>query len=167
MATICSDFPAAIRSRYGKVSWQTGQLTLSNASSAGPAARISSSVFFPPSRLFNSNDGALTPASSMAAFFFPHMSAGLLPLFLLLDEVEDVEVLDFAFGEKAVHRLLLVSEDLHHGRKLGEQQKLDVPPIEVYQLHRATRLLQPGKANHHGAEAGAIDIIDVLQIEDH
>src|ERR1700680_378 len=104
---------------------------------------MSSSDFFPPSRLFNSNDGARTPASSMAVFFFPHMSAGLLALFLLLDETEDVEMLDLAFGEEAVHGFLLFSKDLHYGRQLGEQQQLDVPAVKVHQLHRSARLLQP------------------------
>ena len=49
---------------------------------------------------------------------------------MLLDEAQDVEVLDLAVGEKAVHRILLVAENLKDRGQLGEQQKFDIPPIE-------------------------------------
>ena len=53
---------------------------------------------------------------------------------MLLDEAKDIEVLDLALREKAVHRILLVGENLKNGGELGEQQKFDIATVQVQQL---------------------------------
>src|SRR5687767_742417 len=56
--------PAAwIRSRKGKVNWQTGQVTLKKASATGPSTRRLESVASPRSRRARRNSGAREPGS--------------------------------------------------------------------------------------------------------
>src|SRR5690242_11310432 len=98
---------------------------------------------------------AATPPITTSAigrlFLFPH----------LLDEIENVERLDFAVREEAVDGVLLVGEQVEHGGELGHYQQLDVPAIQVEQFHDSARLAQSGGTDHESAEPGAVDVIDI------
>src|SRR5690349_13325396 len=80
-------------------------------------------------------------------FLFPHS----------LHEVQNVERLDLPVGVVTADGVLLVGKDFEDSRELGHDQKLDIAPVQVEELHIASSLAQAGGANDQSSEAGAVD----------
>src|SRR2546421_6929268 len=62
--------PRYKRSRNGKAYWQTGQLTLKNASNAGFPSEIADRMRRPLDKSSSSNSGARSPAVNVSSCFF-------------------------------------------------------------------------------------------------
>src|ERR1700736_5059807 len=88
-----------------------------------------------------------------------------LLFFQLLDEIQDVEVLNLAVREKAIDSTLLIVENFEDGGELGHNQQLDAAAAQVQQLDFAAGPLHGRVGHHQSAESGAIDVIDLLHIE--
>ena len=84
----------------------------------------------------------------------------------LLNEVEDVEALQRPIREEAVHRILLILEELKGDGQLGQQEKFQMRPIEVYQRQPSTGLAQPGESKYQRPQSSAVNLADVLEIQD-
>src|SRR5258706_11613344 len=63
----------------------------------------------------------------------PHKRIGLLTVAMLLHEAQDVEVLDLAFREEAVHSILLFRKNLEDRRQFREHHQLQVAPVQMHQ----------------------------------
>src|SRR5579862_5268311 len=96
---------------------------------------------------------ALRPAAT------PPMTTNAIALLLLffqfLHEIENVEGFDFAVGEKAVDRVLLVVENLEDRGELGHDQKLHGAAAEADQLDVSARFACTGSQEDESAQAGA------------
>src|SRR5215470_10469929 len=103
---------------------------------------------------------AATPPTTTRAI------GGLILLLHLLDEVENVEGADFAVGIEAVDGVLLVVERLEGSGETSHDEQFDVAPVEIEQLDHAAGAPGGRGAHDEGAEARAVDEIDLLQVED-
>jgi hypothetical protein len=83
---------------------------------------------------------------------------------LALDELEDVEAAHFAIGEKAVDGGLLIVKHFEDRGELGEDEKLGAALGDVKQLHGASGFFSSGVRDDQRAEAGAIDVMHVLEV---
>src|SRR5579862_427846 len=153
-----------MRSMKGSVSWQVGHVTLKNASSTGPDASAPARFCLAlPSSVAKSNSGACAPACSVRGCFADAMAR----LFFLhrLDEVQDVELLQFAIREEAIDGVLLVVEDFEYGGEFCHHQQFDLTPRQVEQLNSAAGLLLRGEDHYQRAKAGRIHVVDALHVE--
>src|SRR5579862_3655138 len=132
-------------------SWPPGSSNIARPGARGPRSSIADAT---P----RANGRSETCPTAQSTFGF---------LLLLLHEGENIEALDFAVREKAVDRIQRIHENLEDGVQLGERQQLDVALIGIHQFERAALLFQRCVTNHHAAETGGIDVIDVGQIEDY
>ena len=68
-------------------------------------------------------------------------------------------------GTEGFHRLLLVVIAFKNGDKFRNLQKVSNPLGEVKEFDVPTGVARAGKQADHGADAAAIDVVDVSQIE--
>jgi hypothetical protein len=86
-------------------------------------------------------------------------------LLLLLDEAQNIELLDLAIGEKAIHRVLLVAKKLKYRCQFRQNEQFYIALAEVQNFERSTRLFQGREADYQATQAGRIDIIHALEVQ--
>src|SRR5215472_8650411 len=133
--------PSDMRCKKGNAIWQVGHEILKKASNTGPLLNSG-----------NPKSGAVAPTASM------------LLLFHLTYERKDVEPLNLAIGEKAVHRLRLVVKHLENRVDLRQNQQFHVAPVQIEKLRHSASPFGAGGTHHHSAQTGTVDVVDVLQI---
>src|ERR1017187_3249308 len=84
--------------------------------------------------------------------------------FVLLHELEDVEAFQLSIREEAVHRIVLIAEELKGNGQLSQQEKFQMRPIDVGQRQLSTSLAQPGESKYQRPQSGAVNVADVFEI---
>src|SRR5215472_865201 len=115
---------AVSRLRKGSVNWQVGQEILKNTTTTGPAGRLSLRGQFSPAIVLSWKSGALAPGNTM-------LDLSLWLTLHLLHKAQNIELADFAPGEKAVNRVHFIVEGFKDGVNFGHHQKFHASPVQV------------------------------------
>lgn len=75
------------------------------------------------------------------------------------------EALRGPIGKETLNGLVFIVKQLDNGRQFRQAQQFHVPARDIYQLERATLLLNRGKIKHQHSQTGTIQRIDLFQIE--
>src|SRR5580704_10981582 len=90
----------------------------------------------------------------------------LAAVFLLFHEIQDVVPINLAFREEAIHRFNFVLIGFEGSVQLERLRKAGLKLTQVQQHQLAARFTKLYRPEHQRAQAGAIDVGNIFQIQD-